>query len=615
MIRMFQNAIFISLLLGRAILSGGADFHISPNGNDLAAGSELQPFASFERTLKEVRTVLKNNSNEKITVWMHGGVYRLSTPLELNVKELGEIGGGIFFKAMPDEEVIISGGKTVTGWIKNDLGNWEAQLPSGWGENFNFRELFIGDSRAIRARFPNKNFIRVKKAGTDRRTNFFFEKGDFPIPENSANVELVLLHDWSISRIRLKEINLNENKLIAVDSIGAKNPAFFNLDNWEPNPRYFLENDIAFLDEENEWYYNSIERKITLKLPENVNPEQIPVTIPVSQGLIRLIGFENHPVKNISFEGIQFRHAAWEIPTTGYCGVQACHYDPRPLTKGWAVLPAALFADWAENCSLTRCKISNIGCSGVWFKTGCKNCKVDNSEIFDISGNGIMIGEGQDREINGQQWWQVAKEQVASNNRIENCFISECGQQFYGAVGIWCGLTARTTIYKNEVCNLPYSGISVGWMWSPVPTPCRENIIDENHIHHIMNVLSDGGGIYMLGLQPGSRLVNNWIHDVEINAGRAESNGMFLDEGTTDVLIANNLIHNIEKSPLRFHKATINLVKNNHLFCSGDNPPIRYNNTSEKDIRMEDNLIFSENDKNYGRELNARIKLRRENKY
>jgi len=111
----------------------------------------------------------------------------------------------------------------------------------------------------------------------------------------------------------------------------------------------------------------------------------------------------------------------------------------------------------------------------------------------------------------------------------------------------------------------------------------------------------------MLGLQPGSKLINNHIHDVKINAGRAESNGMFLDEGTTDVLVANNLIYNIAKSPLRFHKATTNLVKENYLFCKNDNPPIRYNRTEEKDIEKVNNKVYAEEDENYKRELNKAI--------
>jgi hypothetical protein len=218
-----------------------------------------------------------------------------------------------------------------------------------------------------------------------------------------------------------------------------------------------------------------------------------------------------------------------------------------------------------------------------------------------------MIGEGRDREVNNEKWWQSAPEQVALGNTIENCPVTECGKQFYGAVGIWCGLTTETTIRNNTIHNLPYTGISIGWMWSPEPTPCRENSIDGNHIHHIMQTLSDGGGIYMLGLQPGSKILNNHIHDVDLNVGRAESNGMFLDEGTTDVIVENNLIYSIAKSPLRFHRATTNLVKENRLFCSENMPPIRYNTTKEEDIQKVNNQVFYENDSDYKMQLKKAI--------
>ena len=111
----------------------------------------------------------------------------------------------------------------------------------------------------------------------------------------------------------------------------------------------------------------------------------------------------------------------------------------------------------------------------------------------------------------------------------------------------------------------------------------------------------------MLGFQPGSIIRNNNIHDVQINAGRAESNGMFLDEGITDVIVENNLIYNIAKSPLRFHKATTNLVKGNYLFCTGVNPPIRYNRTEENDIQKVDNKVFNEGEGKYQEELEKAV--------
>jgi hypothetical protein len=583
---------------------GAKEIFISTNGSDLNPGTRKQPL----KTLGKVMEMISISNEKGIIVWLDGGFYPVEKPLVFENPENREL-PDLTFKAVDNKKPIISGGIRLNGWTKNDKGLWEYQFTGNFKELKNVRELFINGKRAVRARFPNEGFLRIKKAGADRRTHFYFEKGDFQIPEKVKDAELVLLHDWSISRIAVKEIDATENKLTAVDSIGARKPEFFNIDNWEPNPRYFLENAIEFIDTDFEWVFQSDTKKLILKLPENETPENHQIFIPVSEGLIVIAGKENQTVKNIYFEGITFQYSNWQIPEKGYCGVQACHFDPRPGDKGWAVVPAAIHATWGENIRFTNCSFKNLGGSGLWFSTGCKNCTAENSDFADISGNGIMIGEGQDRITNGGEWWKSAPEQVALANTIENCTITECGAQFYGAVGIWCGLTAETIIKNNEVFNLPYSGISVGWMWSPEPTPCRKNTIEGNHIHHIMNILSDGGGIYMLGLQPGSVIRNNHIHDVEINAGRAESNGMFLDEGITDVIVENNLIYNIAKSPLRFHKATKNLVKNNFFFCTGGNPPIRYNSTREDDIKKVDNKVFSEGEENYKTELGIAIDL------
>jgi hypothetical protein len=195
----------------------------------------------------------------------------------------------------------------------------------------------------------------------------------------------------------------------------------------------------------------------------------------------------------------------------------------------------------------------------------------------------------------GDPWWKSTPGEVSKGNKVSHCLIEDCGKQFFGAVGIWCGLVANTAIDHNEIRNLPYSGVSVGWMWNTDPTPCRENTIHANHIHHLMTILSDGGGIYSLGLQPGSRITNNLIHDVQVNAGRAESNGMFLDEGTQELLVENNIIYDIARSPLRFHKALYpNVVRNNVLVCGEDIPPIRYNNTRETDIEKSGNIILNQ---------------------
>lgn len=318
-----------------------------------------------------------------------------------------------------------------------------------------------------------------------------------------------------------------------------------------------------------EWFFNANERKLSLKLPPDLDPSSLSIEVPLAKALLLLKGTEERPISNVSFQGLTFKHCRWNIPTQRYAGIQAAHFESNDAKKSWKVVPAAVHTTWANNIQFKDCEFLSMGGSAVWFGKGTKNSALKGCRIQDISGNGIMIGEGQDRLINGVPWWKVAPEQAALSNKIDGCTISDCGVQFYGSVGIWCGLTAETGIYNNEVYNLPYTGISMGWMWNPQPTPSRDNRIERNHIHHVLNALSDGGGIYMLGLQPRSQLVDNHIHDISVNAGRAESNGMFLDEGTKDVLVEGNLIYNIAKSPLRFHKAYTNLVKDNYFFPVG----------------------------------------------
>ena len=606
MFKTCSNKIFCFFLIATffPLLANSADFYVSPKGNDGSSGTREMPFKTLNKALQEAREFFHENNNEDCYIRLFSGEYFIDDPLEINSAEFNNQQGGLYIQSIDKhEKALISGGKKVTEWNKISDQLWEVNLKTP----AEIRELFVSNKRAIRARHPNDGYLRVKKVGEDRRTHFFFEEGDFPVPGKSESAELVFMHDWSISRIHVKEVDVEQNKLTAVDSIGARNPAFFTLDNWEPNPRYYLENAMEFLDNDYEWFFDDAAGKIYLQLPKFINPNDLDIFVPVSSGIIKLTGTENKPVKNVHFRDIVFRHSAWQIPKKGYAGVQACHFDDFGLTQGWGVVPPSVKASWAENCSFTNCSFENLGGSGVWFETGSKNCRIENCSFGDISGNAIMIGEGRDREINGEKWYDAAPDQVALGNSVSNCHIQNCGTQFFGAVGIWCGLTAETVIRNNEIFDLPYTGISVGWMWSPQPTPCRENTVEGNHIHHIMKILSDGGGIYMLGLQPGSKLVKNRIHDVKVNAGRAESNGMFLDEGTTDVVVAKNLIYNIAKSPLRFHRATTNLVKNNYLFCTDENPPIRYNTTNEEDIKKVRNKVYHEGDENYLKVLNKTI--------
>jgi hypothetical protein len=261
--------------------------------------------------------------------------------------------------------------------------------------------------------------------------------------------------------------------------------------------------------------------------------------------------------------------------------------------------PAALQFDFCTSgnrVKLNHCSISHHGPSGAWARREC-SISFFCCEVTDCGANGIMIGEGQTRLVGGKPWWQESPHQASDNCSVWDCDVAHCGRELYGAVGIWVGLAEGVLIRKSRIHDLPYTGVSLGWMWwnprdraSPRQTPCRRNRIEGNNIHDCMQILSDGGGIYCLGLQPESTIAWNEIYNIPLNAGRAESNGMFLDQGTGGFEIHNNLIYAIDKSPLRFHKGWENLLRDNVMVPGKDIPPIRYNDTVKERIERKDNI-------------------------
>lgn len=408
---------------------------VSPQGNDSNPGSIQAPVKS----LQHAADLVGENAGElPLTVYLSGGTYALEAPLILGPKEAGTVEAPVHWKGLPGEEVIISGGLGISQWKEEEDGSWSASMPDDYQGKF--RSLYINGKRATRSRYPNHGYLRVDKAGKDKRTNFFFSRNDIPKVADIGELELILLHDWSITRIGVKSVDWERGKLTAKDSIGADLP-FFTLTHWEKQARYYLENLPEFCDQAGEWYGDFDSRKIYYRPMPGENMEECMGIIPLSDKLLMIEGREEAHASNMHFEGITFEHTAWTLPEKGYCGIQACMFTDRTSgTSSWSKVPAAIELNLADHCSFSKCTIRNTDGTGIWIRRQCEGCVVSDSHIHDISGNGVSIGEGNDRLVEGEPWWKSVPGEVSMGNRISRSLIEDCGKQFYGAVGIWCGL-------------------------------------------------------------------------------------------------------------------------------------------------------------------------------
>ncbi|TFG94040.1 MAG: right-handed parallel beta-helix repeat-containing protein, partial [Calditrichales bacterium] len=561
-------------------------------------GTEEKPFATIQHAKDVVRGRIAKGLEENVTVVLRNGTYTLMQPLDFDISDSGTDSFTITYTAYPGENPVISGGRILGDWQVQTDGLWKCANPFQSENLKEISELFINGRRATRARTPNQGYLHVASVAEDRMSSFQFAAGDIPEDLEVDRLELVFIHDWSISRVPVKKIDYAANILYPKSKIGRQHPMMV-IDGYEKNPRYYLENDRRFCDTPGEWFQDK-DGDICYFPLQIEDMQKIMAVVPELDYLIKVEGTESEAgfVKNLHFKGLTFEFSRYCIPDDGYAGVQATWHQSHEGTgfdKGWrAYVPAALRFERARDCRVSEATIRHMGGAGVMIGSRCRQVLLLNSVLTDISGNGIMIGESSDRLTQDKAWWIVAPEEAASGNAITGCLIENCGTRFFGAIGIWVGMANQTQINQNEIRQLPYTGVSVGWMWSPQTTPCRANIVENNYIHHVMQVLSDGGGIYTLGLQPGTVLRNNLIHDVPVNAGRAESNGMFLDEGTTAIRIENNLIYNIARSPLRFHRAGKNEVAQNMFGNAPGIPLVRYNNTPVENISLDNNREFDQ---------------------
>jgi len=582
-----DDAAFLQQIAWQTVNGGGektssnraADFYVSTSGNDANPGTKAKPFATLQRARDAVRKKIAAGLTADVLVHVRGGTYRLAEPVVFGPVDSGTEKHRVVYAAYPGERPIFSGGRVLKGWKPGPNGTRRVTIPEAKAGKWTFNELFVGGARRVRARHPSTGSVRVVKVIDDRHS-FQAKPGDLPEIKDLAGCELVLLHDWSISRTPIRSIDLKTHTLTTSQFIGGP-AAFWRINGFERNPRYFLENAPELLDAPGEWYLDGKAGELTYLPMPGEKLADVEVVAPLATQLLAVRGTAGTLVRNLRFEGLTFEHCAWAPDGVRYAGGQACFHWARPPKKGWGwqAVPAAVHLESARHCRFERCTVRNVGGCGVWFAKGSRHNALMGCRVRDVAGNGVMMGEPKAEK----------GEALAGNNGVVNSVVERCGVTYYGAVGIWVGLSDRNAIVNNEIAHHPYTGVSVGWMWNPTPTPCAANVLQNNHIHHVMQVLSDGGGIYTLGRQPGTVLRENWIHDVPLNAGRAESNGMFLDEGTTEIVIEGNLIHGTARSPLRFHKAGKNLVRNNVMELGKGVPVVRYNATDSKNITLEGN--------------------------
>jgi hypothetical protein len=557
-----------------------ADLWIAPKGDDGNPGTKERPFASLARGRDAARALLASGQRKSVSVVVRGGTYALTEPVLF-----GPLDSSVTYVASPGETPIISGGMAVSGWTKGNGELWTASIPAVREGRFYPRTLFVDGKSAIRARTPGIDDSAAYMRLADARLSKDLSTFTLKLPEglvrtwsNIDDVEAVVLGSWEITRKRLQGVDVGARE------VTLRPPHVMGHSSARPvaGMACHFENAPEMLDRPGEWY---LDRKTGIlsywPLPGQ-DMRRLEAIVPVLTELVRVVGTREHPVRDLHFRGLAFAHADWPLPEQGYTGVQACFYYPaEPAGEieddklDTPRISSAMEWEYAEECSLTHCTIAHTEGTALTLRKGCSRNKLVGNHIHDIGANGLMIGENLSHVYARNE--KVPAHEVPVGNTASNNSIHAIGVRYFGAVGVGLAFTDGTIVSHNEICDIPYTGISVGYIWNGTPTVCRNNIIEYNHIHDVMTILDDGGGIYTLGLQPGTVLRGNVIHDVrrsEYTFAPSPNNGIFMDQASEGFLVEDNVIYHTVEDVLRFNLCGGHMHKwRNNTFCFSPDDP------------------------------------------
>lgn len=491
-----------------------------------------------------------------VTVRIEPGVYVLERTILLGAEDsnltlAAESGCG--------GNVVFSGGRKVVGWQDEGGGVWSASVPWVTTErDTSFRILSVGGVKRPRARLPKKGYFTVVNdnlpEGTKynvRRPAFFYDPKEFDAGwKGLESAEIIAFSFWCDNHLRIAAVDPSTNLVTFVTPSGkAFDTGWTNNKRGGKRGRYVIENFASAMTEPGEWYCDFAAKRVYYRPLAGERLEGFVAEVPFVRELVRIEASPKRDarfVENIVLRGISFTLSQFEH------GVKDTNDDQASQRVASAVTLAG-----ARNCRFENCRFSMLSGYALTFGAGTFDNAVLDCVMTDLGGGGVRMDGG---------GFNSHRLDECSGNVVGNCEIGHYGREFRSSVGVLLKHTEKCRVDHCHIFDGYYTGVSVGWSWGYGHTNCRLNEITCNHIHDIgQRVLSDMGGIYLLGKSYGTKVSGNRIHNVDSDAYGGW--GIYCDEGTTGVLIENNVVYDTLFATFNIHYCREVTVRNNIFAC------------------------------------------------
>lgn len=528
------------------------------------------------RQAREWRRTGDERAQGGINIYIEGGTYTFHEPVFIRPEDSGTEDSPTVIRSATGEKVVLSGGVRINGWKKQGK-FWVADVPTFNGRPLDFRQMWVNGKKAVRAR-DAEDFEKMNRiCSVDEKNEILY------VPASATRkltdgkgilqakyAEMVLHQMWCVANLRIRSIEIQGDSA-AIRFHQPESRIQFEHPWPRPmvttdghNSAFYLTNARELLDVPGEWYHDIESRKVYYypRTGEKMQSADTEVIVPAVETLVQIVGTLDRPVSNIRFENITFSYTTWMRPSEkGHVPLQAGMYltdgyriEPKmqrnylnhPLdNQGWLGRPAAAVRVVAANqIDFERCRFEHLGSTGLDYEQATHGGAIRGCLFRDIAGNGLLVGSFSPAAHETHLPYDPAdRREVCTYQQIDNCYFTEIGNEDWGCLAIAAGYVSDINVEHNEICEVPYSGISLGWGWTQTVNCMRNNRVHANLIHHYAKHMYDVAGIYTLGSQPKSYVTENCVHSIYTPGYVHDPNHWFYlytDEGSSFITVRDN---------------------------------------------------------------------------
>jgi len=537
--------------------------YVAPNGHGPQHGTRTAPYRSLAAARDGIRSRLDGMRGD-VHVVVADGSYRLTTPFRLTAADSGRHGHRVVYEAAPGAHPVVSGGVSIRGWKPFDAGRdiWAAPAP----RDLRTRQLYVDGRRAAVASGP------APVALVQTATGYTAAAPTMATWKNPRDIELVYERapsNWTQSRCRIRSIHDTTITMVqpcwdnttrrAEDPHTVLARALFN----QPlRATPIVTNAFEMLDQPGEWYLDETAHRVYLIPRAGQDLNSVEVVAPKLETLVAGTGTPHRPVHDITMRGITFSHATWLAPSgpNGYSDFQTAqiltgrgaYKKGGDCTKGTSCffnmltqVPANVTFDHDRDISFVDDTFTHLGATGLHFGTGSTRATVTGSEFTDTSCAGVSIGRADNPD--------APRADRTSETVLTDNWVHAVAVEYQGCPGIAIAYAQHVTVDHNEVNDLPYSGITIGWGgWrerlgnlSPLPNYSRHNAITNNLVFDYMQTLADGGGIYSNGIEGSSLPDGERVSGNVVLQQPDLSWAVYTDNGAEYVNVRDNVVFDV----------------------------------------------------------------------